>query len=324
MDIIATLGCSCTGSQLDSTIEKCLKEGVEFFRFNRSKYDNKNILYERALEILRIKNRYKTVKVMLDIPFPYQKPRIFINNNDKQLFLKKHDVIHIYSNHESEIYIDALDFKLIKPNDSFIYSDGNAIFRIKTVFSDYFIAQIENDCLIQSTKSLTLGTLIRNQNLNHYIEIIKMIRPNSVALSFVEHVNDVLVIKEEINFDVEFISKIESDQGLNGISSIAEISSLMVARGDLVLNSNFLELCLNQDLIIQQARTHKQNYYIATGILDTLNHRSIPSPAEICDLYNIISKNPTGIILNYDAVKTNISKAAQIINEMCKDLKCEN
>lgn len=323
MDIIATLGYSCTGSQLDRTINKCIKEGVKNFRFNLSKYDSKNRLYERSLEISRIKNAYKSVNIMLDIPFPYEKPRIFINNNEKKLFLKKHDVIHIYSNNRSEIYINNLDFGLINANDSFVYSDGNAIFHIKDVFLDYFTAQVEDDCLLQSTKSLTLGTLIKNQHLNDYIEIIKMIRPHSVALSFVGHINDILLIKKEVNSDIELISKIESDQGLDNICNIAEISSLMVARGDLVLNSNFLELSRNQDLIAQQAYTHKQNYYIATGILDTLSYKSIPSPAEICDLYNIISKNPTGIILNYETVKKNISNAAKIINGICKDLKCD-
>ena len=81
-EIVATLGYSfIKNSEL---IEKLLQEGVFNFRFNLCKGEDVSLLKQKIELIRDVEKKYDyPINIMLDIPFPGKKPRIFLENTDK-------------------------------------------------------------------------------------------------------------------------------------------------------------------------------------------------------------------------------------------------
>ena len=81
-----------------------------------------------------------------------------------------------------------------------------------------------------------------------------------IAASFVRKAADVLEIRkilEEHNADIQIISKIENQEGVDNIDEILQVSDgIMVARGDLGVEIPAEEVPLVQKMIIEKWKNY--------------------------------------------------------------------
>lgn len=249
----------------------------------------------------------------------------------KHLEIKDGDIIrfqpssgtwkNIKNNLSVNIPIKTYDFfKSVKVGDHVIIGDGSATLIIESTSDEEIetraigsgIINPNRGIALQSTtiqpKSFTekdkndLKELLGAPALNFKNESIILF--DAIALSFVSSpkvIKDARTLINEYGCNIPIIAKIETQEGINNIDSIAkEADYLLVARGDLSLFTSWVELYGQVECIRKAALTHNKKWIIATQVAEGMEKYSIPTRAEICDLSHWLSNGLNGVLVSYE------------------------
>ncbi len=124
-----------------------------------------------------------------------------------------------------------------------------------------------------------------------------------IAASFIRRAEDVTNIRrilEDNNGDnIEIISKIENQQGVDNIEEILKASDgMMVARGDLGVEIETEIMPLVQKDLIKRSNNHGKPVITATQMLDSMIRNPRPTRAEVTDVANAIFDGTSAIMLS--------------------------
>lgn len=124
-----------------------------------------------------------------------------------------------------------------------------------------------------------------------------------IAASFIRKASDILEVRKvlsENNGDhVQIIAKIESQEGVDNIDSIIEVTDcVMVARGDMGVEIPIEKVPLIQKKIIKKCNTVGKVVITATQMLDSMIRNSLPTRAEASDVCNAIFDGTDAIMLS--------------------------
>lgn len=320
--IVSTLGQSLDYESSCNLIENLIKNGCVTFRYNFSKYNSLERAYDRLNDINRLKSQFgDSYKLLIDLPFPYRKPRIFVEKriekirNDNIYYLRSLSSNRMF---EHEILVDLENIgELTREGDTIIYDDGRGCFRVYDVLDAQTVEVVaDSDFEIHDKKSIFLNnTIVRNELDEKLIGLIKQLNPETVALSFVNTGDDVLLAKEMFD-NISIISKIETTKGISNIDDISKYSDIMIARGDLLFYSDMYRLHTTQEMLANITKKNNKKLYIASGILNSLTEGHIPSQADLIDLYTILSLHPDAIVLNFPLIAQNYLEVFRHINNM--------
>ena len=113
-----------------------------------------------------------------------------------------------------------------------------------------------------------------------------------VSLSFVRSPNDVIALKDLLRThrcDALVIAKIEKREALEQLESIVAVTDgVMVARGDLGVETDVAETPVAQKKIIATCQRYFKPVIVATQMLDSMHHSPRPTRAEATDVANAI------------------------------------
>ena len=114
-----------------------------------------------------------------------------------------------------------------------------------------------------------------------------------VAASFIRKRSDVVEIREHLKAhggeNIQIISKIENQEGLNNFDEILEASDgIMVARGDMAVECPLEEVPLATKRCIELARQYAKPVIVATEVLGSMVSSPVPTRAEASDCANAI------------------------------------
>ncbi len=85
------------------------------------------------------------------------------------------------------------------------------------------------------------------------------------------------------------VAKIEKPEALTHLAEIvAEADAVMVARGDLGVETDIAQVAIVQKRIIETAARFRRPVIIATQMLDSMQHSRLPTRAEVTDVANAI------------------------------------
>lgn len=123
-----------------------------------------------------------------------------------------------------------------------------------------------------------------------------------VALSFVQHPEDVREAREIIKDRAGIISKIEKPSALQQIEEIVELSdAVMVARGDLGVELPPEQVPIAQRKIIRAARAAGRPVIVATHMLESMVEAATPTRAEASDVATAVYQGADAVMLSAES-----------------------
>ncbi len=138
--------------------------------------------------------------------------------------------------------------------------------------------------------------------------------------SFASQKEDILLTRSLMPKGSEIIAKIENKMGITNLKGIAEVSDgILIDRGDLSREYSISMLPPIVNRIVKYCVDTAKPVYIATNVLDSMMYNKLPSRSEISDIYNLMERGVTGMVLAAEAaIGQRPIESVHVINHMRK------
>ncbi len=123
-----------------------------------------------------------------------------------------------------------------------------------------------------------------------------------VALSFVQHPDDVVRAREAVGASCKLMVKVEKPTVLDHIDDIVDLADgIMVARGDLGVELAPEEVPGRQKELIRASRIKGKPVVVATQMLESMVHAAVPTRAEASDVATAIYDGADAVMLSAES-----------------------
>ncbi len=123
-----------------------------------------------------------------------------------------------------------------------------------------------------------------------------------IALSFVRTASDIGQLREVLGAkakNIKVIAKIEDQEGVSNVNEIVRAADgVMVARGDLGIETNIADLPNVQRRIVHSCAKWGRRSIVATHLLESMIDNPIPTRAEVTDVANAIYEGVDAMMLS--------------------------
>lgn len=297
--IICTLGPSLK----ESNIRQLITNGITIFRLNFS--HGSNFEHEKQINLLKTLSKELRTIITICLDTKGYEFRIEIYSSSEIAVMK--DQILFFSNKRKKdnIFIPVEEFSELKKGDIFYLDDGFLEIEILTVEKDFIKGKALNNHRLENNKKANfpgcnLKMILVDKEDNEDIHFGLNCDIDIIFASFINSKKDVLKLKEIIKHtDVQLFSKIETLSAINNIDEIMEISDgIMIARGDLGVETKFSELFKFQKKISKFANKKAKPVICATQMIESMINSTIPLRAEVTDIGNAVVDNFDALMLS--------------------------
>ena len=332
--IIATIG----PASIDYNVMKNLVlNGLNVVRINLSHAKLKDM--ETILK--NVKKLRKELNVPLPIMIDTRGPELRVNTFESGTVEIKKGQRFIFTS--SDIVGDKTRVSInhpqilsnIKVGDKILAANGLLTFKVVEVTDTDVITKAVDDGSLSNRKSLFVpGVKLNVPYLNDLDkkDILWAVKNNVelIAASFINSKEDVKTLKKFIlknGGNMQIISKIESQCGVDNLDEIIEISdAIMVARGDLGVEVKMERLPELQKQIIKKTVMHGKTVITATEMLESMIENRRPTRAEVTDVANAVYDGTSCVMLSGETASGNnpelaVKMMAQICLETEKNIQ---
>ena len=242
--IIGTIG---PASESEEMLTKLMKAGLNVCRINFSHGG----FEENAVKIQTIKNVREKLGLPIALALDTKGPEIRtgkLESGDEKVVIHegqeftfvKDDII----GNETKTTISYKDlYKDVKPGTTILVDDGTLEFEVKEVVGTDIVTVAKNTAKLGSRKTMNIRGVkvnlpaLAQKDIDDITNGVKA-GFDYIFASFVRRADDVRQIRKLLNDnggqEIEIISKIESQEGVDNMDEIIELSDgIMVARGDM-------------------------------------------------------------------------------------------
>lgn len=195
----------------------------------------------------------------------------------------------------------------VQPGNQILLADGLVCLKVDAVEGEDIHTTVLNTGVIGNRKRVAVPGVavslppLSEQDVKDVLFAAKE-GMDFIAASFIQRAADVLAIRrllEEVNSDIQIISKIESAEGVKNIDEIIKVSDgIMVARGDLGVEIPTEEVPIVQKMIIEKCNKVGKPVITATQMLESMIMNPRPTRAEASDVANAIMDGTDAIMLS--------------------------
>ncbi|MDX2039996.1 MAG: pyruvate kinase [Acidobacteriota bacterium] len=207
----------------------------------------------------------------------------------------------------------------VKVGDRILFADGLIALRVEQITKTDVTCRVLNGGELGENKGINLpGVKLSAPSLTEKdradLTFGLQHKVDYVALSFVRSARDCIGAKTLIEFlgaDTPLIAKIEKREALDDLDNIiAACDGVMVARGDLGVETAVESVPFHQKLIVAKANAAEKLVITATQMLESMTHEPRPTRAEASDVANAILDGTDAAMLSAETAAGNYPVAA--------------
>ncbi|KAK6538561.1 Pyruvate kinase [Orbilia ellipsospora] len=330
--IICTIGPKTNSVEAMNKLRKC---GLNIVRMNFShgSYEYHQSVVDNAKEAER-QQPGRPLAIALDTKGP--EIRTGNTEGDADIPISAGDEIVITTDEKYKtacskeyMYVDYQNITNVIAKDRVIYvDDGVLSFKVLDIIDKQNIkCQCLNNGKISSRKGVNLpGTDVDLPALSEKDKAdLRFGVKNGVDMvfaSFIRRAEDVLSIREvlgEDGKDIQIISKIENQQGVNNFDEILKVTDgVMVARGDLGIEIPPAQVFMAQKMMIAKCNLAGKPVVCATQMLESMTYNPRPTRAEVSDVGNAVLDGADCVMLSGETAKGSYPEnAVTMMHETC-------
>ncbi|MEI6222056.1 MAG: pyruvate kinase [bacterium] len=300
--IVATFGPSCSDP---ATLVSLYEHGVRIFRINTSF----PTVDEVGANIAHLRKHVPDAAILIDL----QGFKVRIQGLHKPIALFEGNSVRLgtgkKSDQKDEAVTLSLDypklFSFLKKGNSVLIDEGKVVLSVVKADETSALCKVVDGGMVFPRKTVNVpGVVLDFPSLSEKdLAIAKLAAKHEVeflALSFVRSAEDIIQAKKIIGKSkIKLISKIENSQGVANFDEILTISDgIMVARGDLGVETPLEQVPLRQKEFLRKAQQQGKPSIIATHILESMIESPVPTRAEISDIANAIFDGADALMLS--------------------------
>jgi pyruvate kinase len=328
--IVATMG---PASDPPERLMTLVEAGVDCFRLNFS-HGAKEDHARRLATIREAEARIgKPIGVFADLQGPKIRVGSFANGEVK---LKYGQVVTLEaSNEPGDEHIIRLPHpeivNVLEVGDILKLDDGKMQITVVERHVTQLKARVDFGGALKNQKGLNVPTrripisALTEKDKEHLAFALDL-GVDYVALSFVQHPDDVREARTLIGDRAGIISKIEKPSALENIDEIVELSdAVMVARGDLGVELPPEQVPIAQRKIIRAARAAGRPVIVATHMLESMVEAATPTRAEASDVATAVYQGADAVMLSAEsAVGRHPQSAVAIMDRIIRAVEGDN
>lgn len=307
--IIGTIG---PASESEEMLTKLMKAGLNVCRINFSHGG----FEENAVKIQTIKNVREKLGLPIALALDTKGPEIRtgkLESGDEKVVIHegqeftfvKDDII----GNETKTTISYKElYKDVKPGTTILVDDGTLEFEVKEVVGTDIVTVAKNTAKLGSRKTMNIRGVkvnlpaLAQKDIDDITNGVKA-GFDYIFASFVRRADDVRQIRKLLNDnggqEIEIISKIESQEGVDNMDEIIELSDgIMVARGDMGVEIPLENVPIVQKQLIKKCNEAGKPVIVATQMLESMQSNPRPTRAETSDVANAIYDLTSCIMLS--------------------------
>ena len=307
--IIATIGPSTANL---SVIRSMHAEGLNVVRINMSHASH--VEAKNILDIVRQVNKsqehkYGPISVLIDT----QGPEIRTGESNISLDLKMGQVVNLTVRDDQDVETSSIKINYkglidsVKKGSMITIDNGLINFKVLEKNKDNLKCKVIDGGMLGSKRHVNLPGIrvdLPSITKKDILDIKFAINEDVdfIALSFVRSASDVHELRKILDkhqSSIKIISKIENQEGLDNIHDITKASDVvMVARGDLGIETDLANLPNIQRRIMYSAAKFGKRSIVATHLLESMITNPNPTRAEVTDVANAIYEGADALMLS--------------------------
>lgn len=316
-------------SEDTTTIRQLLDAGVSGFRLSATHYE-----LEKLVQILQLLADIRSVSsrpFSIIVDLPGSKLRVRFPSNLGSLELIEGEGVLLV---ENELQTSKKQIKLSEPtvirqlnrDDIVLLDDGKAQLRVTRKHDKFLECTVERGAVVQKNAGVNLPTIRLSipAFTNKDKSIVKETAQYSVdyyCLSFVRSSRDVQEARDfldSLGSKSAILAKIETKEALDEFEAICNLSDgIIIARGDLAVETSLEELPVLQKMLILKASKFKIPIIVATQLLESMVEKDQPTRTEVTDVANAILDGADALLLT---AETAIGERPVVVVETMKKI----
>lgn len=304
--VLATLG---PASSSPEVIARMLAAGMDIVRLNMAHGTHA----EHAETIRQIRAAEQTAGLFLPIHADLGGPklRVGVMPGGKPLALKRGDAVIFAPERTAQGGEIPVTFpKLaadVEPGVRMLLDDGNLSVEVTAVRGERIQATVVDGGFLKDHKGINLpGVTLSTDALTEKdisdLEFLLKAGVDSIGISFVQNPRDIARAREIMQRrkrPLPIVAKIERRIAVARCDEIcAAADALMVARGDLGVETPMEEVPILQKRIIATGAKHRKPVIVATQMLESMVEHPRPTRAEVSDVATAVFEGADAVMLS--------------------------
>jgi len=341
-DIIATIGPACADVQV---LAEMIRSGMSVARMNFSHGDY--AFHARMAGLVREAAEVAEKPVALLADLQGAKVRVGwlaqavpVAVGQPVVLVGMHIDVRERADHlPPDAAIIPVDFDLaphLKPDSTVLIDDGNIELHVDSIVDGHVHCVTVHGGEIKSRKGVNVPyTMLPIPALTDKdradASFVVSLGVDWIALSFAGSAEDVNELREIVDASEahshlhqppRIMAKIERPDGVENLRAIIEASDgVMVARGDLALETSPWQLPLLQKQIVRACRRAHKPVVVATQMLESMIHNHRPTRAEVSDVANALLDGADAVMLSAEtAVGAYPVQAVRTMINICQNV----
>jgi pyruvate kinase len=325
--IVCTIGPS---SSDPGVLERMVRAGMSVARLNFAHGDRES--HSKTIECIRDagKKAQRPISILADLPGP----KIRVGELSP-------DPVPLTAGEKIELTVERIVgdagrvsvnypqlATAVAPGDAIFLNDGFIRLKVESSDGKNVVCRVMVGGLLRSHKGVNVPGIdlglgaVTEQDLR-FLDFALDHGVDAVSVSFVQRAEDIKRVQQAIaarGGNTFVIAKIERAMAIQEYSSIMEVTDgVMVARGDLGVETPIHEIALLQKNLIHQANQMAKPVITATQMLESMTHNSRPTRAEVTDVSNAVLDGTDAVMLSEEsAIGQYPVEAVEMLADICQ------